>query len=173
MEKLTPISRLIGRIFRPDSPEAVIAAGWQTIEGPVEQIDTPPTVAQATAVGRPYVRRVGVEPASHGFVQERHTVHVAGYGGPAARNVYEPAAHAPRVHPADLPHVSPGRVDGIYDRALDGKRGWSTVRHQRASQPHTGIDAQIRQRGGDPNFRIPKPAESFRLNLGSTRRRSR
>lgn len=65
------------------------------------------------------------------------------------------------VQPSDVPALSYTGERIIYDRANEGSPSFDTVLSHGASRAHRDSDRDVIARGGDPDYKIIKPAHSF------------
>ena len=158
VEKNTTLAHLID-VANPSSIEAVIAAGWQTLVCP-GNIDTSMVVAQVELTGNPFHRSaaVSVPHGTEAITTEREVRIIAGFGN--GDNVFV-AINDTVVIPQDLVHEKLADAGTLYDHALTGGRQLTTVQKHGSSTSHVDTQKAIRERGGNPDHKMPKPAGSF------------
>lgn len=169
MVRTTPdaIETRIGKSDHPWSPQAIIAAGWQTIGGLLDNRDIPPVEAQVEFFGEQFNRRVEevmTENEPVAIQQQRRVRIVAGWGN--GKSGFRPA-HDSHVTPSDLKHISinEARISRqrivVYDAADDASPTLETVRSHGASQSGVDIDYLTIENGGNPTDKMKKPPQSF------------
>lgn len=129
--------------------------------------DFPAVIAQVELIGNPRTvevghgtLHVGTEPVR--IFQERVVRVVIGLN--TATGDHE--AHAlsnTALNGGELRHEPLSRYAIIYDAANEGKPTLSSARKGGASRSFVDTNAAVLARGGDPTYRIKKPAHSFGL----------
>ncbi len=129
--------------------------------------DIPAVVAQVELTGAPRTVEVGHGKLHEGtepvrIFQERVVRVVIGLN--TATGDHE--AHAltdTALNGGELRHEPLARYACIYDAATEGKPSLSSARKGGASRPFVDTEAAVLARGGDPGYKIKKPAHSFGL----------
>lgn len=161
MEKPKPLPKILfDTQIDPSSPDGIIAEGWQLMEH-IDNLDKPVAIAQAELTGNPFHRKatVAVPDTSAPVYTKREVRIIAGFGN--GDNAFEPLSKT-KVTPQDLAHKKLEESGTLYDNALSGNRQLTTVQKHGSSTPFTDTSEVVRQRGGDPTYKIEKPIQSFK-----------
>lgn len=129
--------------------------------------DFPPVIAQVELTGEPRSVVVGAGKIHRGdtnitLTQERVVRIVVGYNTATGEHIARPLADT-TLNGEELPHEPLARYGTIYENADEGSPTLRTARKKGASTRYIDTNGDITRKGGNPNYRIQKPAHSFGL----------
>lgn len=164
-----PAESLIGRIGRlsdPTNPDAVMQDGLPQV--PLDEWDAEPVTAQTAAVGEPRRHAVGsvqIGESKKTLYELRAPLIVVGNDGKTNGILFiRPQELTPtkRAIVDSLPTIALNEAQELDQAEITGPT-LTTVRKKPggSTTAHFDTDEAVRARGGNPKYRIPKPAGSF------------